>query len=61
MEKISINEFKIMELAKKGLVDIGFPENIEISSYVGDDDTPVYYATYEIEDIIRLALKKLMR
>ena len=47
MEKISINEFKIMELAKKGLVDIGFPENIEISSYVGDDDTPVYYATYK--------------
>ena len=59
MEKISINEFKIMELAKKGLVDIGFPENIEISSYVGDDDTPVYYATYEIEDIKEKHIKPL--
>lgn len=59
MEKIRINDFKIIELAKKGLVDIGYPENIEISSYVGDDDTPVYYATYEIEDISEKHIKPL--
>ena len=59
MEKISVNEFKIMQFVKKALIDIGFPQNVEISSYVGDNDTPVYYATYEFEDIREKHIKPL--
>ena len=58
MEHMNISEFKVLEFAKKGLVDIGYPSNIEIHSYVGDGN-PCYYATYLCEDIEEKHLKPL--
>lgn len=47
MEKIKLNAFKAHNFVKEGLILIGFPENIEVCSFIGDEDRPIYYATYE--------------
>ena len=47
MEKMNINEVKVFQYVAEGLYLIGYPKDIEIHSYVGDGDKPVYYATYE--------------
>ena len=57
MEKIHISEFKILNYAKKGLIDIGYPDNIEVTSYIGDNDTVMYYAEYEANSLIELGKK----
>ena len=49
MEKMNLSEVKVFNFVKEGLMLIGYPENTEIHSYVGDDDRPVFYATYEKE------------
>lgn len=46
MEKINISEERIFKFVKEGLIAVGYPADIEVHSYVGDDDTPVFYATY---------------
>ena len=58
MEHMNISEVKVMDFAKKGLVDLGYPENIEIHSYVGDGN-PYYYATYTMEDYDEKHIKPL--
>lgn len=47
MEKINLNEIKALQFIKEGLMLIGFPENVEVCSYIGDQDRPCYYANYE--------------
>ena len=49
MEKMNISEFHVFKYVKEGFVVIGYPDNIEIFSYVGDGDKPMFYATYEKE------------
>jgi hypothetical protein len=58
MEHMNISEVKIMEFAKKGFVDLGYPENIEIHSSVADGN-PHYYATYTIEEYGEKHIKPL--
>ncbi len=36
-----------MKMVKRSLVDIGYPDNIEVTSYVGDNDSISYYAIYQ--------------
>lgn len=50
MEKMNIQERQAFRFVIEGLVLIGFPDNIEMHSYVGDGDKPCYYATYEKEE-----------
>lgn len=47
MEKLKINYFKADSFVKKGLIFIGYPENIEIISYFGDEGKVCYQAYYE--------------
>ena len=47
MEKMNISEVKVFHYVAEGLMLIGYPENIELHSYVGDGDRPMFYATYE--------------
>ncbi len=47
MENMNISEEKAFRFACEGLTLIGYPNNIEMHSYVGDDNRPCYYATYE--------------
>lgn len=47
MEKMNISEAQVFRYVKEGLTLIGYPENVEIFSYVGDEDRPMFYATYE--------------
>lgn len=47
MEKMNIGEAKAFNFVKEALVFIGFPDNIEISSFIGDEDKPMYMAKYE--------------
>lgn len=47
MEKMNISEVQVFKYVKEGLILLGFPNNIEIFSYVGDEDKPIFYATYE--------------
>ena len=47
MEKMNISEAKVFQYVAEGMYLIGFPKDIEIHSYVGDGDRPMYYATYE--------------
>lgn len=49
MEKMNLSEIKAFSFVKEGLLLIGFPNNIDICSYVGDNGKPVYYAVYEKE------------
>ena len=49
MEKMNISEFQVFKYVKEGFMLIGFPDNIEIHSYVGDMEKPIFYATYEKE------------
>ena len=58
MEHKNISEVKIMEFVKKGFVDLGYPENIEIHSSVADGN-PHYYATYTIEEYGEKHIKPL--
>ena len=47
MEKMNVSEAKVFQYVADGLQLIGYPQEIELHSYVGDGDTPCYYATYE--------------
>lgn len=47
MEKMNISEVQVFRYVKDGLTMIGYPDNIELFSYVGDEDRPMFYATYE--------------
>lgn len=47
MERVNINEAKAFNFVNEALMIIGFPENIEISSFIGDGDRPMYSANYE--------------
>ena len=47
MEKMNISEVQVFRYVKEGLTMIGYPDNIELFSYVGDEDKPMFYATYE--------------
>ena len=49
MEKMNLSEAQVFRFVKEGLLLIGFPNNIDICSYVGDGEKPMYYATYEKE------------
>ena len=48
MEKMNISEVQVFRYVKDGLTMIGYPDNIELFSYVGDEDRPMFCATYEI-------------
>ena len=58
MEHTNISEFKILEFAKQGLVDLGYPSNIEIHSSAREGN-PHYYATYTMEDYDEKHIKPL--
>lgn len=58
MEHMNISEFKILEFAKQGLVDIGYPSNIEIHSSAREGN-PHYYATYVVEALDEKHIKPL--
>ena len=47
MRNFNIGEFQVMKMVKRSLVDIGYPDNIEVTSYVGDNDSISYYAIYQ--------------
>lgn len=47
MEKMNLSEARVFHFVSEGLHLIGYPKDIEMHSYVGDGDTPCYYATYE--------------
>ena len=47
MERMNINEAKVFQYVAEGLYLIGYPKDIEIHSYVGDEQRPCYYAIYE--------------
>ena len=47
MENMNISEDKAFRFVCEGLTLIGYPDNIEMHSYIGDDNKPCYYATYE--------------
>ena len=47
MEKMNVSEAKVFQYVADGLQLIGYPQEIELHSYVGDGDRPCYYATYE--------------
>lgn len=59
MEKINVSEAKVLDFAKKGLIDIGYPENIEVTSYIGDDSSVIYWANYCVEGLDEKHLKPL--
>ena len=58
MEHMNISEFKILEFAKQGLIDIGYPSNIEIHSSAREGN-PHYYATYVVESLDEKHIKPL--
>ena len=58
MEHMNISDFKILEFAKQGLVDLGYPSNIEIHSSAREGN-PHYYATYTMEDYDEKHIKPL--
>lgn len=47
MEKMNLSEARVFHFVSEGLHLIGYPKDIEMHGYVGDGDTPCYYATYE--------------
>lgn len=47
MEKMNLSEARVFHFVSEGLHLVGYPKDIEMHSYVGDGDTPCYYATYE--------------
>ena len=47
MEKMNVSEAKVFQYVADGLQLIGYPQEIELHSYVGDGDKPMFYATYE--------------
>ncbi len=47
MEKMNISEVRAFQYVVEGLQLIGYPQEIELHSYVGDGDKPMFYATYE--------------
>ena len=47
MEKINLSEEQVFKYVKEGMTMIGYPENILLFSYIGDNDKPMFYATYE--------------
>lgn len=49
MEKMNLSEIQVFRFVKEGLLLVGFPDNIEICSYIGDEEKPMYYAVYEVE------------
>lgn len=49
MERVNISEAKAFNFVNEALMIIGFPENIEVSSSIGDGDRPRYFAKYEKE------------
>ena len=49
MEKMNISEVQVFRYVKDGLTMIGYPDNIELFSYVGDEGRPMFYATYAKE------------
>ena len=49
MEKMNLSEGKVFQYVAEGLQLIGYPEGIELHSYVGDEEKPMFYATYEKE------------
>ena len=59
MRNFNIGEFQVMKMVKRSLVDIGYPDNIEVISYVGDNDSISYYATYQSESINERHIKPL--
>ena len=58
MEHMNISEVKIFEFAKQGLVDLGYPSNIEIHSSAREGN-PHYYATYVVESLDEKHIKPL--
>lgn len=47
MEKERINLAKANEFVRSALIFIGYPENIKVNVYQGDEDYTVYEASYE--------------
>ena len=47
MEKMNLSEARVFHFVSEGLHLIGYPKDIEMHSYVGDGDKPMFYATYE--------------
>lgn len=49
MEKMNINEEKVFQYVSESLQLMSYPHELELHSYVGDNERPMYYATYEKE------------
>ncbi len=49
MEKIKFSEEHAHGFVKEGLMLIGFPENLQIQGFIGDNDTVSYWVYYESE------------
>jgi hypothetical protein len=49
MEKMNINEEKVFQYVAESLQLMSYPQELELHSYVGDNERPMYYATYEKE------------
>lgn len=58
MEKMNLSEYKILEFAKKALVYLGYPDNIEIIAAVRSGFA-CYEAYYEIEEVKQKHIKPL--
>ena len=46
MESMNVSEAKILDYAREGMVEIGYPSNTQITSYIGDNNYVMYEATY---------------
>ena len=61
MEKMNFSEEQVFKYVKEGMLLIGYPENVKVFRYVGDNDKPMFYATYEkyVDGNIEKHLKRL--
>lgn len=46
MEKENMQSYRADSFVKKGLVLLGYPEELEICTYIGDDERPFYHVYY---------------
>ena len=47
MEKVRFTEEKVISYIKEGLILCNFPDNLQIKSYILDNDTPIFNVYYE--------------
>ena len=47
MERIELSEEKVFEYVIEALSLMGYPEEIDMHSYIGDNGKPCYYFIYE--------------